>query len=41
LAKYDKLFPALALLFHLVDCVQIGQQNLGPVKAASATKAAA
>ncbi|WP_428419295.1 YfjI family protein [Parachlamydia sp.] len=41
LAKYDKLFPALALLFHLVDCVQIGQQNWGPVKAASATKAAA
>jgi hypothetical protein len=41
LAKYDKLFPALALLFHLVDCVQIGQQNCGPVKAASATKAAA
>ena len=29
LAKYDKLFPALALIFHLVDCAANGRR--GPV----------
>jgi hypothetical protein len=27
LAKYDKLFPALALIFHLVDCAASGQRG--------------
>lgn len=39
LAKYDKLFPALALIFHLVDCAS---GNPGPnVSAESALRAAA
>lgn len=41
LAKFDKLFPALALLFHLVDCVKISGQNQGIIKAESALRAAA
>lgn len=39
LAKYDKLFPALALIFHLVDCAATGLR--GPVKVESALRAAA
>ena len=39
LAKFDKLFPALALLFHLVDCVSGG--SCGPVKKEAALRAAA
>lgn len=39
LAKYDKLFPALALILHLVDCAATGQR--GPVSAAAALRAAA
>lgn len=39
LAKFDKLFPALALILHLVDCAASGQR--GPVKAESALRAAA
>ena len=39
LAKFDKLFPALALTFHLVDCAATGQR--GPVTEASALRAAA
>ena len=39
LAKYDKLFPALALILHLVDAVANGVT--GPVSAAAALRAAA
>lgn len=39
LAKFDKLFPALALILHLVDCAATGQR--GPVKGESALRAAA
>ncbi len=39
LAKYDKLFPALALIFHLVDCASHGRQ--GMVNAESASRAGA
>lgn len=38
LAKFDKLFPALALILHLVDCSATGQR--GPVKVESALRAA-
>lgn len=39
LAKFDKLFPALALILHLVDCVAAGRR--GPVTAEAALRAAA
>jgi hypothetical protein len=39
LAKFDKLFPALALLFHLVDCMALNTR--GPVGKAAALRAAA
>lgn len=39
LAKYDKLFPALALILHLVDCVDRGAR--GPVSKQVALRAAA
>ena len=39
LAKYDKLFPALALILHLVDCVHRG--ITGPVDKDAALRAAA
>ena len=39
LAKYDKLFPALALILHLVDCVHLG--ITGPVPKGAALRAAA
>jgi hypothetical protein len=39
LAKYDKLFPALALIFHLVDCAETGSG--GPVSKDAALRAAA
>lgn len=39
LAKYDKLFPALALILHLVDCVD--RDTAGPVSLAAAIRAAA
>ncbi len=39
LAKFDKLFPALALILHLIDCAATGQR--GPVTAESALRAAA
>ena len=39
LAKYDKLFSAIALILHLVDCVSSGQG--GPTTAESAYRAAA
>jgi hypothetical protein len=39
LSKYDKLFPALALLFHMVDCVARGVG--GPVTREAALRAAA
>lgn len=39
LAKFDKLFPALALILHLVDCSATGQR--GPVSEESALRAAA
>ena len=39
LAKYDKLFPALALILHLVDCVHRG--ITGPVGKDAALRAAA
>jgi hypothetical protein len=39
LAKFDKLFPALALIFHLVDCVTHGV--CGPVGKDAALRAAA
>ncbi|WON75314.1 DUF3987 domain-containing protein [Nitrosospira sp. Is2] len=39
LAKFDKLFPAIALILHLVDCTATG--NSGPVTADSARRAEA
>lgn len=39
LAKFDKLFPALALIFHLVDCAAHGLR--GPVGREAALRAAA
>jgi len=39
LAKFDKLFPALALIFHLVDCAADGVR--GPVSKEAALRAAA
>ena len=39
LAKFDKLFPALALVFHLVDCAAQGIR--GPVSKEAALRAAA
>ncbi|MDE3021831.1 MAG: DUF3987 domain-containing protein [Pseudomonadota bacterium] len=39
LAKFDKLFPALALIFHLVDCATTG--HYGPVTAEAAQRATA
>ena len=39
LAKFDKLFPALALIFHLVDCAANGLH--GPVNKEAALRAAA
>ena len=39
LTKFDKLFPALALILHLVDCAASGKR--GPVTAESALRAAA
>ena len=39
LAKFDKLFPALALILHLVDSAATGQR--GPVTAEAALRAAA
>jgi uncharacterized protein DUF3987 len=39
LAKYDKLFPALALILHLVECAATGRR--GPVTVHSALRAAA
>ena len=39
LAKFDKLFPALALVFHLVDCAANGIR--GPVTRQAALRAAA
>lgn len=39
LAKFDKLFPALALVFHLVDCAAHGMR--GPVTKEAALRAAA
>lgn len=37
LTKYDKLYPALALIFHLVDCAAKGAS--GPVSGESAKRA--
>src|SRR5262249_30145949 len=37
LAKFDKLFPALALIFHLIDCAAIGRR--GPVNKQAALRA--
>jgi hypothetical protein len=39
LAKYEKLFAALALILHLAECAATGKR--GPVTAASAIRAAA
>ncbi|RYF47359.1 MAG: DUF3987 domain-containing protein, partial [Cytophagaceae bacterium] len=39
LSKFDKLFPALALILHLVDCMATGQR--GPVTVEAAMRAAA
>ena len=39
LAKYDKLFPAIALILHLVDCA--AGAPAGPVSAEAALRAAA
>lgn len=39
LGKFDKLFPALALIFHLVECAATNRR--GPVLAESALRAAA
>jgi hypothetical protein len=39
LAKFDKLFPALALILHLVDCVSTGAT--GPITAEAALRAGA
>jgi len=38
LSKYDKLFPSLALIFHLVDCVV--HDVLGPITKEAAERAA-
>ena len=38
LSKYDKLFPALALLFHLIDCAAHGVR--GPITRTCAIRAA-
>ncbi|HRP44787.1 MAG TPA: DUF3987 domain-containing protein, partial [Ginsengibacter sp.] len=39
LTKYDKLFPAIALILHIVDCV--GNGTRGPVSREAAVRAAA
>ncbi|HEY4831430.1 MAG TPA: YfjI family protein, partial [Waddliaceae bacterium] len=39
LAKFDKLFPALSLIFHLVDCASTGRR--GSISPESAWRAAA
>lgn len=39
LSKFDKLFPALALILHLVDCMATGLR--GPVSVEAALRAAA
>jgi hypothetical protein len=39
LAKYDKLFPALALILHLVDCAATGRR--GKISKGAALRAAA
>jgi hypothetical protein len=39
LAKFDKLFPSIALILHLVDCATSGQR--GPISRAAAHAAAA
>lgn len=39
LAKFDKLFPAIALILHLVDCASTGKR--GPVSSEAASAAAA
>jgi hypothetical protein len=39
LAKFDKLFPSLALVFHLVDCAAQGIR--GPVSKEAALRTAA
>ena len=39
IAKFDKLFPALALILHLVDCAATGQR--GRITAEAALRAAA
>ena len=39
LAKFEKLFSALALIFHLVDCVSSG--SYGPIRGRSAQRAVA
>ena len=39
LSKYDKLFPALAMLLHLIECAATGAR--GPVTAKAALRAAA
>ena len=39
LTKYDKLFPALALILHIVDCLLTGRT--GPVSKPAALRAAA
>ncbi|MGH6634621.1 MAG: DUF3987 domain-containing protein, partial [Gammaproteobacteria bacterium] len=39
LAKFDKLFPALALILHLVECAATGRR--GPVTKEAALRAAA
>jgi hypothetical protein len=39
LAKYEKLFPALALVLHLVECAASGKR--GPVTMAAAIRAVA
>jgi hypothetical protein len=39
LAKYDKLFPALALILHLVECAATGQR--GPISHQAALRAEA
>lgn len=41
LAKYEKLFPALALIFHLVDCADDALARDRPVTVESAMRAAA
>jgi phage/plasmid primase-like uncharacterized protein len=39
LAKFEKLFSALSLIFHLVDCASFG--SYGPIRAQSAQQAVA